>query len=354
MHHKALKLASGGGIEISRSEVPEPSEGEILVKNVCVGLNPYDSSVVYTFRDDKHTGNILGCDYAGYVEKCGLGVERFKPGDRVAGTVFGGVLPNTGSFAEYSVADAGLAVHLPETTTFEEGATLGITGSTAGLVLWRYLGIPFPGSEAPRDEKWLLIVGGSTACGTIIAQIARFAGLRIVATASPQNFDFVKSYGAEAVFDRNDEETPRRIKEYTGGQLKLAVNCTSNKNSIKQVNGSMGDTGGKAVNLQFLDTSECRPDIKTTAFLNFESWPQSAWFAGFQWPPVPEGRATSLKHWPLLEKLLAEGKVKPHPVRMLPKGLEGIEEGLVQLRDMKVSGCKLVARIDDTPGLGTQ
>lgn len=57
MHHKALKLASGGGIEISRSEVPEPSEGEILVpsspvysvgvpvlmlktqvKNVCVGL----------------------------------------------------------------------------------------------------------------------------------------------------------------------------------------------------------------------------------------------------------------------------------------------------------------------------
>lgn len=59
-------------------------------------------------------------------------------------------------------------------------------------------------------------------------------------------------------------------------------------------------------------------------------------------------RATSLKHWPLLEKLLAEGKVKPHPVRMLPKGLEGIEEGLVQLRDMKVSGCKLVARIGET------
>lgn len=126
-------------------------------RNQAFRLLTVFSSVVYTFRDDKHTGNILGCDYAGYVEKCGLGVERFKPGDRVAGTVFGGVLPNTGSFAEYSVADAGLAVHLPETTTFEEGATLGITGSTAGLVLWRYLGIPFPGSEAPRDEKWVNI-----------------------------------------------------------------------------------------------------------------------------------------------------------------------------------------------------
>lgn len=46
-----------------------------------------------------------------------------------------------------------------------------------------------------------------------------------------------------------------------------------------------------------------------------------------------------------LRHLLAEGKIKPHPVEVLPDGLDGIVVGVQALFDCKVSAKKLVARL---------
>jgi NADPH:quinone reductase-like Zn-dependent oxidoreductase len=40
------------------------------------------------------------------------------------------------------------------------------------------------------------------------------SGLKVVTTASPKNFDLLKSLGADAVFDYNDKDTPKKIKEW--------------------------------------------------------------------------------------------------------------------------------------------
>jgi hypothetical protein len=52
------------------------------------------------------------------------------------------------------------------------------------------------------------------------------------------------------------------------------------------------------------------------------------------------------KKWVLFaEKLLHEGKFRPHRVEFRKGGFEGIPEGLNDLKDGKVSGAKLVYRV---------
>ena len=53
--------------------------------------------------------------------------------------------------------------------------------------------------------------------------------------------------------------------------------------------------------------------------------------------------------WGIAEKLLNEGKVKPHPVDLRPGGLKGVLEGLDEMRKGKVSGKKLVYKVEETP-----
>ena len=57
--------------------------------------------------------------------------------------------------------------------------------------------------------------------GTMGVQIATLSGYRVIATCSEHNFDLVKSYGAEAVFNYKDPKAVDEIKKYTNNDLKL-------------------------------------------------------------------------------------------------------------------------------------
>ncbi len=51
----------------------------------------------------------------------------------------------------------------------------------------------------------------------------------------------------------------------------------------------------------------------------------------------------------LTERLLAEGKLKPHPVKLCEGGLQGVLDGTKLMLEGKVTGVKLVYRVADTP-----
>ena len=53
--------------------------------------------------------------------------------------------------------------------------------------------------------------------------------------------------------------------------------------------------------------------------------------------------------WELAERVLAEKKVKVHPVDIRPGGLKGVLEGMEEMRQGKVSGKKLVYKVAETP-----
>ncbi|KAL9115284.1 MAG: hypothetical protein Q9187_007340 [Circinaria calcarea] len=57
--------------------------------------------------------------------------------------------------------------------------------------------------------------------------------------------------------------------------------------------------------------------------------------------------------WSLNAKLLAEGKIKTHPITVREGGLQGIPDGINDVGTGKVSATKLVYRVADTPGIGS-
>lgn len=59
------------------------------------------------------------------------------------------------------------------------------------------------------------------------------------------------------------------------------------------------------------------------------------------------------KFWRITEGLLATGQLKPHPITLGKEGLVGVFEGMQKAREGKVSGEKLVYRVDETPGLSS-
>jgi NADPH:quinone reductase-like Zn-dependent oxidoreductase len=85
----AIIRTATGTAALQPAPMPDVSDDYLLIKTVAVALNPTDWTTLDAPGD---TGTIVGCDYAGVVEKVGKAAKRtWKVGDRVAGWVHGGI-----------------------------------------------------------------------------------------------------------------------------------------------------------------------------------------------------------------------------------------------------------------------
>ena len=62
-----------------------------------------------------------------------------------------------------------------------------------------FLGLPHPSFKPESTGKTLVVYGGSSSVGALTIQLAVASGVKVVATASKHNFDFVKKNGASEV-----------------------------------------------------------------------------------------------------------------------------------------------------------
>jgi hypothetical protein len=63
-------------------------------------------------------------------------------------------------------------------------------------------------------------------------------------------------------------------------------------------------------------------------------------------PAKPQDFEFAKTFWELATKLLASQQLTVHPVKTGKGGLEGVLDGMNQLKEGKVSGVKLVYRVD--------
>ena len=207
-------------IEVKSAPYTHPREGEIVVKNHAVAINPLDwiiqvaGNIVFSWI--KYP-SILGSDLAGEVIEVGKGVTRFSVGDRVLGHAVGTDRkrnsPAEGSFQEYTVVLAHMAAPIPSTMPYENAAVLPLAVSTAACGLFQkdQLALGYPSAAPKPTGKTLLIWGGSTSVGSNAIQLAVAAGYEVITTASPRNFDYVKKLGASQVFDYHSKTVVKDV-----------------------------------------------------------------------------------------------------------------------------------------------
>ncbi|KAF2099072.1 putative zinc-binding oxidoreductase ToxD [Rhizodiscina lignyota] len=337
-----IRQATGQAV-LKPIPLPKVSDDYLLVRTVAVALNPTDWTTLDAPGD---AGTLVGCDYAGIVEEVGKAVKKnWNKGDRIAGYGHGGndANPENGAFARYIAVKGDIQLRIPDHTSFEAASTVGVGVLSAGFGLYKILGLPFPQSQPVSGGQTILIYGGSTATGSIAIQMAKLSGLKVITTCSPRNFDFVKSLGADLVYDYI---VGRQIRKVMNDGLSLVFDTVNTSETAAICADAFGAQGGQYVNL--LETDCPRADVKSTFFLGYDISGEDYIFEGTKFEAKPDALAYAVGFFPIAEKLWAERKWKPHPQRLGPGGLQGVLEGLQILREGKYSGEKLVYRVEET------
>lgn len=203
---KAVGLYEHLPIEAEKSlldlEVDKPGTPkgyDLLVEILAVSVNPVDTKQRKAEVPRETSPRILGYDAVGVVRETGEKAGLFKPGDEV---YFAGDVTRQGSNAEYILIDERIVGNKPKSLTIEEAAGMPLTTITAWEALFERLGI-----EEDKDEgKSILIINGAGGVGSVAIQLATYAGLEVISTASrEETAAWIKEMGAKHVVNHRED-----------------------------------------------------------------------------------------------------------------------------------------------------
>lgn len=208
---KAIVQHAYGTADVLRLEHidrPAINDDEVLVRVRAAAVNhadwvyttgrPLIARLAFGIRTPKQI--VRGKDVAGVVEAVGRNATRFRPGDEVYAEV------EAGGFAEYTAVSEGLLAHKPSNLSFEQAATVPLSGRTA------LQGLRDGGKV--QSGQTVLINGASGGVGTFAVQIARSLGAEVTAVCSTRNAELVRSLGADHVVDYTREDFTTSGKRY--------------------------------------------------------------------------------------------------------------------------------------------
>src|SRR6516165_9871013 len=195
-------------LRVEEVEPPEPGPGEVRVKVAVSAINPTD----YKSRSGATPRPMDGFqiphhDGAGVVDAVGEGVDPARVGQRVW-TWMAASGRRWGTAAEWTVLPGRQAVPLPDSASFELGASLGVPAMTAHRCLF---------ADGPVDRKTVLVAGGAGAVGHFAIELAKQAGARVIATVSGSyKAELAAKAGADLVVNYREPGAAEQISSYAG------------------------------------------------------------------------------------------------------------------------------------------
>jgi NADPH-dependent curcumin reductase CurA len=207
MQNKEIRLVSRpvgistlDNFEIVDTTVPQPKDGEVLVRTLYISVDPYlrgrmreGRSYVAPFE----VGQVIESGALGEVVKSRS--PEFQPGDIVSG-MFGWRLYNT-AHADHLIR---VPARAPITTAL---GVLGMPGLTA------YFGLLDIGQ--PREGESIVVSGAAGAVGMTVCQIAKIKGCRVIGIAGSdkKNRYLKEELAVDATINYRDGDIPRALKE---------------------------------------------------------------------------------------------------------------------------------------------
>jgi NADPH:quinone reductase-like Zn-dependent oxidoreductase len=175
---------------------PDPGPGEVRIRVRASSVNGYDAFVATGMARSmmEHRYPVVtGKDFAGVIDAVGAGVTRFVVGDEVAGITPNEPHVSIGSYAEHVVVPAeGFIERKPQNLSFEEAASVGLAAVTALVAVE---------TVQASNGDLVLVVGATGGVGTYAVQLAARRGATVIASALPEDDEWIRGLGASEVVD---------------------------------------------------------------------------------------------------------------------------------------------------------
>ncbi len=140
---------------------------------------------------------VLGSEFSGIVDQVGSAVTRFRPGD----AVFGYKGMDMGAYAELlCIKETGCLTAKPEGLTHVQAASLPY----GAVIAWHILH-----KGGLRAGQRLLVIGASGSMGAAAVQIGQYLGAEVDGVCGPDGIDYVRSLGAQRVYNYREEDFSR-------------------------------------------------------------------------------------------------------------------------------------------------
>ena len=203
---KAVRIHQFGGADELRFEdieAPQLAADEVLINTRAAGINYADTML----RQNKYLFTpelpfTMGFEVAGEIAEVGADVKNWQTGQRVLAMARGG------GYAEQTVAKAAGLVPIPEGLSDGEATALLVQGLTAlGLL------------EDLKPNDTILIHAAAGGVGTLLVQLAKHKGARVIGTASnADKLAMVKDLGADVVINYTEANWTDQVNQATEGK----------------------------------------------------------------------------------------------------------------------------------------
>ncbi|WP_287985128.1 NAD(P)H-quinone oxidoreductase [Diaphorobacter sp.] len=209
---QAVEIAAFGppeGLRLAERPVPQPGDGELLIRVVASGVNRPDVlQRKGNYAPPAGVSDLPGLEVAGVVESgdaAAMAQAGLRVGDRVCALVAGG------GYAQWCVAPVAQCLPVPQGLSDVEAASLPETFFT----VWSNV---FDRGRLQAGEV-LLVQGGSSGIGVTAIQLARARGATVIVTAgSDEKCAACLALGAHHAINYKTQDFVAEARRLTDGR----------------------------------------------------------------------------------------------------------------------------------------
>jgi NADPH:quinone reductase len=203
----AVEISASGGPEMlkpARRPVPQPGQGEILIKVAAAGINRPDILQRQgAYAPPPGASDLPGLEAAGIVAALGAGVTGWQMGQQVMALLAGG------GYAEYCVAP------VPQCLPVPAGLDLVMAAGIPETFFTVWTNVFERGRLKPGE--WFLVHGGSSGIGTTAIQLAHHFGAKVATTVgSDDKAETCRKLGADLAINYRKQDFVAAVLQATG------------------------------------------------------------------------------------------------------------------------------------------
>lgn len=282
---RAVVFLGQKDIEVQQCPDPVPGEGEVLVEVEACGICGSD---LHAYKTGMYApGLIIGHEFSGMVKAVGLGVTRFKPGDKVTANSGLGCgqcflcrsgkenlceksfrlgVTEDGAMAEMVKVPEASLYHIPDSLPVKEAClTEPFSIALHGLDQSQF---------RPGDR---VVIIGAGSIGLCLLQVLKLAGAGAVWVTEPNAFraDIARQFGADLVLNPQKTNPFSVLSDLTSGMMPdIVFECVGLPETVAQAPGLVRRGGqvvilgicDQAVEMDFLNVISNELDIQTAYY----------------------------------------------------------------------------------------